>query len=64
MPELAYLRTRYPQKERKSDAGSTFSSLLLVRKSVEGLRMAVIALTSSSWTVLPTAKSGSALNTN
>lgn len=30
----------------------TFNSLLLVKKSVEGLRIAVMALASSSWTVL------------
>ena len=34
------------------DASFTLSSLLLVRKSVEGLRIAVMALASSSWTVL------------
>lgn len=29
----------------------TFNSLLLVKKSVDGLRIAVMALANSSWTV-------------
>lgn len=43
----------------------TLSSLLLVRKSVEGLRMEVMALASSSCTVLVVLEvNGSVLNTN
>lgn len=43
----------------------TLSSLLLVRKSVEGLRMEVMAFASSSCTVLVVLEvNGSVLNTN
>lgn len=42
----------------------TLSSLLLVRKSVEGFRIAVMALANSSWAVLVLADVyGSVLNT-
>lgn len=41
----------------------TFSSLLLVRKSVEGFRMVVMALASSSWSVLLLLTFISAFNT-
>lgn len=41
----------------------TLSSLLLVRKSVEGFRIVVIALASSSCTVLPVAVLASVINT-
>ena len=58
-------RAVLPQEQCAARRPLTFSSLLLVRKSVDGFRMAVMALASSSWTSrLVDAVNDSVLNTN